>query len=417
MTIYITNYASFFVTGVGFLPRYRRLVQPILSDSFFLFGARGTGKTSFLKELFHELDADSLLRFDLLIANQENRLALNPGLLRSEVELKRPKWVVIDEIQKLPQLLNSVHDMIEDKNLNGVRFAMTGSSARKLKRAGVNLLAGRAFVNNMFPLTHLELGQDFDLDIALNWGTLPKIYSLDSNRQRAAFLRSYAATYLKEEIWAEHLIEKLEPFRRFLPIAAQMSGEAINHVSISRDVGVADKTVKNYYEILSDTLIGFYLEAFHASLRKRQRHAPKFFLFDSGVARALKGQLSTPMAPGTSDFGLAFEQWIICEFHRLSIYQEDEAKFYYIATDQAEVDLIIERPGNRTALIEIKSKSVATHADGRHLRSFLADFPKADAYVISQDPIARIEEDVTYCHWREAFNRLGFDGKPVLEQN
>jgi predicted AAA+ superfamily ATPase len=386
-----------------------------MSESFFLFGARGTGKTSLLKELFASVDPASVLRFDLLVAAQEQRLALDPKLLRSEVELRKSKWVVIDEIQKLPQLLNAVHDMIEDEALGNVHFALTGSSARKLKRAGVNLLAGRAFVNHLFPLTHIELAHDFSLEGALSWGTLPKIHALTTARQRASFLRSYTATYLKEEIWAEHLIEKLEPFRKFLPIAAQMSGETVNYTAIARDVGVHDKTVRTYYDILSDTLLGFHLESFHASLRKRQRRAPKFYLFDCGVTRALRGQLTAAMTPGSADFGTAFEQWVICEFHRLSSYQEDEAKFSYLSTDQAEIDLIIERPGQRTALIEIKSKAVATHGDGRHLRSFLSDFENADAYVISQDPIARIEDGVRYFHWREGFEQLRFDGRPVLD--
>jgi len=396
------------------LTRYTRLAQPILSESFFLFGARGTGKTSLLREIFAHLDAATVLRYDLLVAAHEERLALQPGLLRNEVELRKPKWVVIDEIQKLPKLLDVVHDVIEDERLGQVHFALTGSSSRKLKRAGVNLLAGRAFVNHLFPLTHVELAEDFNLETALNWGTLPKIFGLKTNRQRAAFLRSYASTYLKEEIWAEHLIERLEPFRKFLPIAAQMSGEVINYASIARDVGVRDKTVKTYYEILSDTLLGFYLESFHHSLRKRQRQAAKFYLFDGGVTKALRGHLTIPTLQGSADFGPAFEQWLVGEFHRLSSYQEDEAKFSYLSTDQAEIDLIVERPGQRTALIEIKSKLVATHADGRHVRSFLPSFPDADAYVISQDPVNRIDDGVTYMHWREAFSRLGFNGRPVL---
>ena len=396
------------------MTRYKRLLNPILDESFFLFGARGTGKTSLLRELFESTDPKTIMRFDLLNAAQEERLAVEPGLLRREAQLRQPKWVVIDEIQKVPQLLNAVHEMIEDRSLGEIHFAMTGSSARKLKRAGVNLLAGRAFVNHLYPLTHLELGDDFDLDQALNWGCLPKIFSLTTGRQRAAFLRSYTSTYLKEEIWAEHLIDKLEPFRKFLPIAAQMSGEIINYSNIARDVGIHDKTIKNYYEILGDTLIGFQLDSFHTSLRKRQRNAPKFLLFDCGVTRALKGQLNTVITPSNADYGSAFEQWLICEFHRLSSYQEDDARFSYLATDQAEIDLVIERPGKRTLLIEIKSKSVAHHSDGRHLRSFLSDFNDADACVISLDPVARVEDGVLFLHWRDAFQRFGFDGKPVL---
>ncbi|MCX6131743.1 MAG: AAA family ATPase [Proteobacteria bacterium] len=157
------------------MKKYHRLLNPMLTNSFFLFGARGTGKTSLLREIFSADFAGGVIRYDLLDPSTEGRLALNPALLRSEVELKRPKWVIIDEIQKLPELLNLVHSMIEDPLHADVRFALTGSSARKLKRVGVNLLAGRAFVNHLYPLTYIEMNQDFELDSALSWGTLPKV--------------------------------------------------------------------------------------------------------------------------------------------------------------------------------------------------------------------------------------------------
>ena len=389
---------------------YKRHLNPLLSNSFFIFGARGTGKTSLLREIFAGDPAAEILRHDLLDPETEERLALNPALLRSEIKLKRPSWVIIDEIQKLPGLLNVVHSIIEDPDIPNIHFALTGSSARKLKREGINLLAGRAFVYHLFPLTHLEIGKDFDLNEALHWGTLPKVTVLDGKREKTSFLRAYANTYLKEEIWAEHLVDKLDPFRRFLPICAQMSGEILNYSTIARDVGVHDKTIKTYYQILEDTLVGFFLEPFHHSLRKRQKKSAKFFLFDTGITRSLQGNLSIELVKGSFDYGKAFEQWLIGEFHRLSSYQEDDAKFSYLDTGNAEIDLIIERPGARTALIEIKSRSRTTLADAKHLIGLRQDFASADCFVLSQDKVQRVEDGVYFLPWDEGIMRLGFTG-------
>jgi predicted AAA+ superfamily ATPase len=357
------------------------------------------------------LPGKDILRFDLLDLEVEERLALNPGLFASEVALKKPRWVIVDEVQKIPPLLNTVHSIIENPQLSHTMFALTGSSARKLKRSGANLLAGRAFVNHLFPLTHVELGSDFDLHKALEWGTLPKVTLLESAREKAAFLRSYATTYLKEEVWAEHIIDKLEPFRKFLPICAQRSGEILNYTAIAKDVGVHDKTIKSYYQILEDTLLGFSLEPYHRSLRKRQKKASKFFLFDTGVVRALQGTLRVGLTPGGFDYGKAFEQWLIGEFHRLSSYQEDDAVFSYIGTDSTEIDLIIERTGCPTALIEINSSSRTTLADAKHLLGYLEDFPGADCYVLSRDPIARIEKGINFLPWAQGMRTLGFEGR------
>ena len=185
----------------------------------------------------------------------------------------------------------------------------------------------------------------------------------------------------------------------------------INYTAIAKDVGVHDKTIKNYYQILEDTLIGFALEPYHRSLRKRQKKAPKFFLFDTGVTRALQGTLKVGLKPGGFDYGKSFEQWLIGEFHRLSSYQEDDAVFSYVGTDSAEIDLIIERPGHATALIEIKSSSRTTLADAKHLLGFRNDFPDAECYVLSQDPVARKENWIHFLPWSQGMEVLGFDGQ------
>jgi predicted AAA+ superfamily ATPase len=182
---------------------------------------------------------------------------------------------------------------------------MTGSSARKLKRGGANLLAGRAFVYHLFPFSFVEVGEMFDLEKALNWGMLPQIFATRTNDDRVRFLQAYAYTYLKEEIAAEQIVRKLGPFRRFLEVAAQCNGKIINYAKIASDVGVDDKTVKEYFLTLEDTLIGFFLEPFQHSFRKRLSHKPKFYFFDLGVTKALARTLTVELRPSTSAYGEA----------------------------------------------------------------------------------------------------------------
>jgi predicted AAA+ superfamily ATPase len=189
-----------------------------------------------------------------------------------------------------------------------------------------------------------------------------------------------------------------------------MSGEIINFSSIAADVGVHDKTIKSYFQILEDTLLGFYVESYHQSLRKRQKKAGKFYLFDTGIIRALQGILTQELTPGSFDYGKAFEHWIVGEFHRLSSYQEDDARFSYLSTDSAEIDLIIERAGTKTALIEIKSSQRASLKDAKHLLGFKNDFKNSQLFVLSQDPLERIENDVVFLPWAKGIKELGFTG-------
>src|SRR3989338_70259 len=265
---------------------YKRLCNPLKSNSFFLFGARGTGKTTLIRSM---LGNENVFWIDLLDKNEEDRYARNPSLLYGEVQAKAEtiSWVVIDEVQKVPPLLDTVHRIIETKEFKAPTFALTGSSARKLKHGGANLLAGRAFVNSLHPLTILEYGNDYGEDFVLNWGSLPKIFSFNENNERQEFLRAYGLTYLKEEVWAEHLVQELEPFRKFLEVAAQTNSEIISYSKIARDINVHENTVKKYFQILEDTWLGFLLEPYSKSVRKRLRKNPKFYFFDLGVKRAL----------------------------------------------------------------------------------------------------------------------------------
>ena len=381
-----------------------RLISPLPGHSFFLFGARGTGKTTFLREYFKQ---SANLWIDLLDPEQEDRYARNPAELSQQLAANRQhlEWVVIDEVQKVPKLLDIVHSLIETKRL---RFALTGSSARRLKKTTVNLLAGRAFVYNLFPLTHRELGPRFDLDQVLRYGTLPTLFSLNTEEEYQAYLRAYALTYLKEEVWAEHLIRKLDPFRRFLEIAAQSNGEIINYSNIARDVGADHKTVASYFEILEDTLLGFIVEPFHLSLRKRQLQSPRFFFFDPGIVRALTRMLAVPLKPKTYAYGKAFEHFVIIEIIRLSSYYQKDYRFSYLNTkDGAEIDLIVERPGQPLVLVEIKSTVHVTEQDVRQLVRFKKDLPGSEAICLSKDPVKKEIKGVLSLPWEEGIAALG----------
>jgi predicted AAA+ superfamily ATPase len=366
--------------------------------SFFLFGARGTGKTALLTRIFDESET---LYINLLSPQEEFRFIKNPEELRQLVLGSNPKikYIVIDEIQKVPKLLDVVHLLIEtDKS--DKRFVLTGSSARKLRSGGANLLAGRAFTYYLFPFTFLELKDQFNLEKSLSFGTLPKICTFNQDGYKKKFLQSYAMTYLKEEIWSEKLVKNLDSFRRFLEVAAQSNGKIVNYLNISKDVGVDDKTVKNYFTILEDTLLGYFLESFHHSFRKRLKTAPKFYYFDLGIARTLSSTLGIIPLTGTSYYGELFEQFIISECFKLKFYYQSEYKLSYLMTEfGVEIDLIIERPGQPILLIEIKSKNNVVENDVHSLQKIGSEFGSYEAICLSQDPRQKKIKDVMIYPW------------------
>jgi predicted AAA+ superfamily ATPase len=383
---------------------FNRLIHLPESSSFFLFGPRGSGKTHFLKTHFA---GSKVLYLDLLDPETFQTLSLRPKSLIDRLEeLPRiVRWVVLDEVQKIPSLLDIVHQQIE---IGRYKFALTGSSARKLKHGGANLLAGRAFVYHLYPLTAHEIGPAFSLPNALRWGTLPRVFSLKSDEDKRDFLRSYAHTYLQEEITQEQVVRRLDPFRRFLFIAAQMSGQIVNFARIAREAGTTVPTVQSYFQILEDTLIGFLLDAFHESVRKRQRENPKFYFFDTGVLRALGQTLSVDLPPHTYAFGTAFEHFLINEIQRLQSYKKKDYRFSYLRTkDGVEVDLIIERPGMKRALVEIKSTSRVGPDDVRALKRLSPDIPHSEAFCLSLDPAAQKIEGVRCLPWARGLEELG----------
>jgi predicted AAA+ superfamily ATPase len=380
-----------------------RLLSLPAKRSLFLFGARNTGKSTLIDATFRQ---ENSIFFDLLDYEQEMRFARNPAELYNIVKAlpDHITHVVIDEIQKLPRLLDEVQRLMKD---NAKYFVMTGSSAKKLKHGAANLLAGRAFVYHLFPFSFLELESRFSLEQALHWGTLPQIYHCDTDQERQQFLMSYAHTYLKEEIWAEHFIRELEPFRRFLEVAAQCNGKILNYANIARDVGSNEKTIKTYFQILEDTLLGFFLEPFHHSIRKRQSEKPKFYFFDTGVTRALSHTLSVPLLPGNHAYGNTFEHFVLTECIRLKHYFQPEYQFSYIRTpSDVEVDLVIERPGKPLLLIEIKS---STQVDQFMLSSFIRfskDVPNSQAICLSNDPYPKLIENITVMPWQQGLKDI-----------
>jgi predicted AAA+ superfamily ATPase len=322
---------------------YPRVLQPPAA-SFFLFGARGVGKSTWAR-----LQYGRAHRIDLLDEGLYQRLLAEPelfaGILRTVDE---GQWVVVDEVQRIPSLLNEVHRFIEEYRM---RFALLGSSARKLKTAGTNLLAGRALWKTMLPLVPEELGGDFDLEKTLRFGTIPLVWTADEPR---ATLEAYVHLYLREEIKAEALVRNLPGFARFLPVAALCHGQAINVSSIARDAGAARTTIAGYLDILEDTLLAWRLPAFEAKLRVRERKHPKLYWIDPGLVRAVKRQLG-PV--GAEERGALLEGWV---HTLLRMYGQERNLFeeiHYWSSLQArgvEVDFLLRRGGELLA-VEVKA--------------------------------------------------------------
>ncbi len=325
------------------------------------------------------------------------------ALINSPENLK--KRVVIDEIQKLPRLLDIVHSQIHKFKR---QFVLTGSSARRLKQQGTNLLAGRAWTLNLYPFTREELGIQFELKKALEVGLLPEAYLASDFFEAKEYLSAYVGTYLEKEILQEHWVRKLEPFRKFLAVAAQMNGKVIKCAKIAREVGVNDVTVANYFEILLDTFIGFHLPGFHKSVRKAQKQAPKFYFIDSGIKRALDKTLTVELLPQTVAYGEAFEHFIILEIVKNISYRRLDWELSYLRTkDDQEIDLIIDRPGQTRILLEIKSKKTILESDAKPLETLGNDVDsKADKFLFSQDPLPRTFGKTKAIHWQEGIQLL-----------
>ncbi len=381
-----------------------RLVKYPEINSFFLFGPRGAGKTTSLERIYHSEDT---LFLDLLNPDTYDNFILNrsnfTALITSEVN--RNKRVVVDEIQKIPQLLDIVHSQIQKSKR---QFVLTGSSSRRLKQKGANLLAGRAWVFHLYPFSVLELYSDFDLGKFLEWGGLPEAYFSKNEEELREYLHAYVGTYLQKEIQEERWVRNIVPFRKFLTVASQMSGKIINKLSIAREIGVNDTTVTSYFEILEDTLLGFYLPAYHASVRKAQIMSPKFYLIDTGIKRALDRTLTVRLEPQTSAYGEAFEHFVILEFVKGIQYKRlDWELSYFKSKDGVEIDLVIDRPGLKKILIEIKSKELVSEFDAKALETLGKDIDsEAEKWLLSNDRVDKKFGTTQALYWRKALEEL-----------
>lgn len=319
-------------------------------QSYFLMGPRGSGKSTWLRATYPDAHV-----IDLLSEETYQRLLANPGHFANELRaVPTGKWVIVDEVQRLPGLLNEVHRFIEEKSL---RFVLCGSSARKLKRAGVNLLAGRALHRGMHPFVPEELGAGFKIEEAFQYGQLPIVWDSSARQDTLA---SYAHLYLKEEIQAEALVRNLPGFARFLPVAALFHGQTINVTNIARESGVARTTVASYLDILEETLLCFRLPAYEAKLRVRERKLPKWFWCDPGIVRAMKRSIGTPVP---EERGALFEGLVAQLIRAYIDYRGVCEDMYYWAPSgrsTTDVDFLLVRGAE---LIGVEAKSGNTFTD------------------------------------------------------
>jgi len=319
-------------------------IAPLPTHNFFLLGPRGTGKTTWLRDRLPEA-----LWFNLLLAKDFLPLLSNPGLIRERILAQEEGWVVIDEVQRVPALLNEVHDLI---SLHGKRFtfAMSGSSARKLRRMDVNLLAGRALDRRFFPLAFPELGQKFNLEQILRFGSLPGILSEENLAEE--LLESYVSVYLREEIQQEALVKSLDSFARFLKVAGALNGSVIDSTNVARECHVGRKSVERYFDTLVDTLIAFRLPAFQPRLKVKERVRPKYYLFDCGVVRAITGRVRILLSD--SERGNLLETYLLHEFRAAQEYLNTGGQLSYYGTARSEVDVILSVAGEHYGF-EIKA--------------------------------------------------------------
>jgi len=369
----------------------RQILIDYEGESLFLWGARQTGKSTLLKNLFPDA-----LWFDLLLSDTYERLLRKPSLVRETI-LANPsiKTVVIDEIQRLPELLNEIHWLITNTS---VKFIMSGSSTRKILRTETNLLGGRALRYELLPLVSAEI-PDFDLEKALNHGLLPKHYL---TAQPKRLLAAYVGNYLKDEIVNEAKIRNINVFARFLEAAAFSNGEMLNYTNIATDCGVSAPTIKEYFQILEDTLIGRQVPVYQKKPKRKVIQAPKFYFFDIGIVNHLlkRGKIEYK----SEAFGHVFEHFIYQELYAHSHYSGLEYKIsYWRTTSQIEIDFVL---GNHEVALEIKSSDNITERHLKGLKAFMEEYDVKQAIVVCTEPLPRLVNNILILPWQEFLKRL-----------
>lgn len=348
---------------------YSRLIKVPKDKSFFLFGPRGTGKTTWVKFAFPHA-----LYLDMLEAEIFNDLLANPQRLGNYIPQKFADYVIIDEVQRVPQILNEVHRLIEN---SGQKFILTGSSARKLREKGQNLLAGRALTFLLYPLSAVELGTSFDLNRSLAYGQLPSVYREEDPKR---YLESYVRTYLEEEVFAEGLTRNLSAFARFLETASFSQGAVLNSSEVAREAAIGRKVVEGYFGILENLLVGYRIPAFNKRAKRRLVAHPKFYFFDAGVYRTLRpmGPLDMPeMVEGVAFESLFFQNLLAVNGSLNLGYKI----FYYRTATGIEVDFVAYGEKGICAF-EIKRTARVSSSDLKGLKHFLKEYPQAKCFCI-----------------------------------
>lgn len=372
---------------------YRRIfdIENRLDEAMFLFGGRQTGKSTLLKERFPKA-----VFIDLLKSDVRNRFKQHPEEFRERLLRYPPETlVIVDEIQKVPDLLDEVHWLMVEK---GLWFILSGSSARKIKKSGANNLGVRAIPETLFPLVSAEI-PDFDLERAVQNGMIPRHYVVANARNR---MRAYIDLYLKEEIVEESLVQNADEFVRFMEVAAIMDGEILNYENVASDCEVSANTVKAYYKILVDTLLGFEVPAYRKVIKRKLYKAPRFYYFDVGIANHLTKRYH--LAPRTPEYGHAFEHLIIQEIVAyLGYTNSDEELTYWHTYENLEVDAVI---GDARVAIEIKSKEHIDHDDKKGVTEFAKEHPDTRQIIVSRDRISRRSGDVDLYYVTDFFKAL-----------
>lgn len=372
---------------------YRRIfdIENRLDEAMFLFGGRQTGKSTLLKERFPKA-----VYIDLLKSDVRNRFKQHPEEFRESLLRYPPETlVIVDEIQKVPDLLDEVHWLMVEK---GLWFILSGSSARKIKKSGANNLGGRAIPETLFPLVSAEI-PDFDLERAVQNGMIPRHYAVANARNR---MRSYIDLYLKEEIIEEALVQNADEFVRFMEVAAIMDGEILNYENVASDCEVSANTVKAYYKILVDTLLGFEVPAYRKVIKRKLYKASRFYYFDVGIANHLTKRYH--LAPRTPEYGHAFEHLIMQEIAAyLGYTNSDEELTYWHTYENLEVDAVI---GDARVAIEIKSKEHIDHDDKKGVTEFAKEHPDTRQIIVSRDRISRRSGDVDLYYVTDFFKAL-----------
>jgi uncharacterized protein len=374
--------------------RKLNLPELLKKKSFFLFGPRGVGKSYLIRATLSE----KAFVINLLQAATQIRLQQNPSELEQIIlaDSKGAEIIVIDEIQKIPILLDEVHRLIEESQ---TRFLLTGSSARQLRSGGVNLLAGRARIANLFPLTYLEIGDEtFDLDRYLRYGSLPAVWKSEEPEEE---LDAYLQTYITQEIKAEGAVRKIPAFVTFLQAAALSNGQLLNYANIAKDGGVSPPTIASYYQILEDTLIGFQIQPWKHKTSRKSVSTAKFYFFDPGIVNAIAG--TRLLDRNSNIYGELFEQFIALELRAYIDYSRIKMPLRFWRTeDKKEVDFIV---GDELA-VEVKSAKKVKESHLRGLKALQSEGIIKKYFLVSQDPVDRLADSILCLHWKSFLSRL-----------